>query len=216
MTRARKESLPQTCQTSKLFVPVNVRGKVQSPLSDSYFGAAVEFACVKLPLSRLTEPVNDALSADARDLSSKPDRDPYAQLAETAVAVRNAIETVNESYVRQLIALANREDEDMDLRDIMASNMDRISGADMYITSWEKLGLYDATLEMGLGKPDWVRKPWSKDPGSCVILPRDDRKSYIEVLVQMTEEDMLRLLKDQDFMSYVVRTTDSPREPPAG
>ena len=80
----------------------------------------------------------------------------------------------------------------------------------MYVTSWERLELYDATLEMDLGKPDWVRKPWSKDPGSCVVLPRDDRKSFIEVLVQMTEEDMARLLRDEVFMSYVVRTLDAP------
>ena len=90
----------------------------------------------------------------------------------------------------------------------MASNMNRTEGADMYITSWERLGLYDATLEMGLGRPDWVRKPWSKDPGSCVIMPSDDRKPYLEVLVQMTEVDMKRLLADEVFISFVVRTID--------
>jgi hypothetical protein len=195
MTMARKPSLADSCQTSKLFVPVNIRNKFQNPLSDSYFGAAVDFACATLPLYRL----------------SRYETGSYGQLAETAVAVRNAIDTVTESYVRQLIALANRDDADIDVRDIMASNMDRVTGADMYITSWEKLGLYEATLKMGLGKPDWVRKPWSRDPGSCVILPRDPRKSYIEVLVQMTEQDMLRLLEDEVFMSYVVRTTDDPR-----
>ena len=133
-----------------------------------------------------------------------------AALAETAVAIRQAISEVDEDYIRQLIALANRQDPGIDVRDIMASNMNRTTGADMYVTSWERLELYDATLEMDLGKPDWVRKPWSKDPGSCVVLPRDDRKSFIEVLVQMTEEDMARLLRDEVFMSYVVRTLDAP------
>ena len=40
-------------------------------------------------------------------------------------------------------------------------------------------------------------------------MPDDDRKDYIEVLVQMTMPDMERLLKDSVFMSYVVGTVDS-------
>ena len=115
---------------------------------------------------------------------------------------------VNEPYIRQAIALARDPNPSIDVRDLMGSNMDRADGADMYITSWEKLGLYDATLDLGLGQPDWVRKPWSKDPGSCIVLPSDDRKPYLEVLVQMTEVDMDRLLQDKAFMSHVLRTTD--------
>ena len=78
----------------------------------------------------------------------------------------------------------------------------------MYVTSWEKLKLYDVKFEMGLGRPDWVRKPWSKDPGSCIILPYDERKDYLELVVQMTEPDMSRLLDDLDFKEYVVRVID--------
>ena len=196
MTIARRHSLPETTRTSKLFIPVNIRNKFKKPLSDSYFGAAVDFGCAEMSINHMS-----IYSADS----------PW-QLAETAVAIRHAIDTVDEPYTRQLIALANRPDPDIDVRDVMASNMNRGEGADMYITSWERLGLYEATLEMGLGKPDWVRKPWSKDPGSCVVLPRDDRKSYLEVLVQMREDDMVRLLKDEVFMSYVVRTTDVPMD----
>lgn len=78
----------------------------------------------------------------------------------------------------------------------------------MYITSWSKLKLYESTLELGLGKPQWVRKPWSRDPGSCVVLPDDCRREDIEVLVQMTEEDMERLLGDAMFMEFVTRVVD--------
>ncbi len=61
---------------------------------------------------------------------------------------------------------------------------------------------------MGFGKPDWVRKPWSRDPGSCIVLPYDDRKDYLEVVIQMTKPDMARLLEDPNFMEYVVRVID--------
>ncbi len=196
MTIARKPSITDSSRTSKLFIPVNIRHKIKIPHPDSYFGAAVDFACAELLVSHVSEYPSDH----------------PAKLAETAVAIRQAIEKVDEQYIRQLIALANRPDPDIDVRDVMASNMNRTLGADMYITSWERLELYDATLELGLGKPDWIRKPWSKDPGSCVVLPKDDRKSFIEVLIQMTEDDMARLLKDEVFMSYVVRTVDGPPE----
>jgi hypothetical protein len=86
--------------------------------------------------------------------------------------------------------------------------MDRAKGADIYVTSWEKLKCYEATFALGLGRPDWVRKPWSKDPGSCIVLPYDDRKDNLEVVVQMTEADMERLLENSEFMDYVVRVVD--------
>ncbi|RMZ77535.1 hypothetical protein DV737_g4339, partial [Chaetothyriales sp. CBS 132003] len=198
MTLARKASVDSSIQTSKLFIPVNIRNKLTAPLSESYFGAAVDFACAELPLSRFA--------------SYEPDR--RERVAEMAISIRQAIAEVDESYIRQLIAIANRPDPEIDVRDVMATNMNRATGADMYITSWEKLGLYEATFGMDLGKPDWVRKPWSRDPGSCVVLPRDERKSDIEALVQMTEDDMGRLLENEVFMSYVVRVIDGDRKVP--
>ncbi|RMZ87866.1 hypothetical protein DV736_g4909, partial [Chaetothyriales sp. CBS 134916] len=190
MTLARMPSVDSSVRTSKLFIPVNIRNKLTAPLSQSYFGAAVDFACAELSLCQFA--------------GYEPDRP--ETLAEMAVVIRQAIAEVDESYIRQLIAIANLPDPEIDVRDVMATNMNRATGADMYITSWEKLGLYEATFGMDIGKPDWVRKPWSKDPGSCVVLPMDERKSDVEVLVQMTEDDMARLLKNEIFMSFVVHT----------
>ena len=188
MTAARAPSLKNSdIMTSKLFTPVNIRSKIDPPLSDSYFGAAVDFATTEMPIASLS---NSCPSA--------------AALAETALAIRKSINGVDEPYIRQAIALARDPDPEIDVRDLMGKNMDRTYGADMYITSWQKLDLYQAEMELDLGRPDWVRKPWSKDPGSCIILPNDDRKPYTEVLVQMTEDDMGRLLDNEQFMSYVL------------
>jgi len=138
---------------------------------------------VTLPIRQLTD--------------SKP-----SSIALTALAIRQAVKAVNDSYVRAAIAIS--ETPGVDVRDLQASNMDRIFGADMYITSWMKLPLYEkGDLGMGLGMPDWVRKPWSKDPGSCIILPQDPRRTTLEVVVQLTVNDLKRLLQDQDFMSFV-------------
>ncbi|KAG9779539.1 hypothetical protein KCU88_g4051, partial [Aureobasidium melanogenum] len=190
MTKARIASLRETTvTTSKLLIPINIRNRLKRPLPESYFGAAIDFASVQLPLSHLA------------DTSLQ-------MMARTAMEIRKSINKVDEPYIRQAISLARFPDPQMDTRDLQASNMDRVNGADMYITSWEKLRCYEATLEMGLGPPDWVRKPWSKDPGSCIILPYDKRKDYLEVVIQMTEEDMARLLDDSIFMEYVARVID--------
>jgi Transferase family len=190
MTTARIQSVQDDSIThSKLLIPVNIRNKLKEPLSDSYFGAAVDFATAELSLAELS--------------STSP-----AKLAETALTIRRAINSVDEPYIRQAIALSLVKDPDIDVRDLMGSNMNRTDGADMYITSWERMGLYDVTLDLGLGRPDWIRKPWSKDPGACIIMPSDDRKPYLEVLVQMTEPDLERLLLDDVFMSFVVGTID--------
>jgi hypothetical protein len=192
MTAARVPSLRGSeVDKSTLFTPVNIRSKIDPPLSDSYFGAAVDFATTEMSLTHL------ATGSDT-----------VVALSETALAIRQAISGVDEAYIRQAIALARDPDPRVDVRDLMSSNMNRTNGADMYITSWERMQLYDATLELGLGRPDWVRKPWSKDPGSCIVLPNDDRKPYTEVLVQMTENDMSRLMTDGVFMSHVTRWTE--------
>lgn len=191
MTRARVPSLSQDppIADSKLLIPINIRNKLKKPLSESYFGAAIDFASVQMPISHLAE-------------TSK------TSLAQSAMAIRKAINNVDEPYIRQAIALARFPDPRIDVRDLQASNMDRAHGADMYVTSWEKLKCYDTTFEMGLGPPDWVRKPWSKDPGSCIVLPYDERKDHLEVVIQMTECDMARLLEDSNFMGHVSRVID--------
>lgn len=75
-------------------------------------------------------------------------------------------------------------------------------------------------LGMGLGSPDFMRKPWSRDAGGCIILPRDRRRGRsnrpgppgeepgFEVLVQLKTEDMETLMADQAFMHFVDRVVD--------
>ncbi|KAK5055404.1 hypothetical protein LTR84_013154 [Exophiala bonariae] len=191
MVKARVPSLEnkEAIAISKLLIPINIRGKLENPLPESYFGTAIDFATAQLSIDHLTN-------------TSPP------AMIQTAIEIRRAINAVDEPYIRQAIALARYPESTNDVRDLQASNMDRAYGADMYVTSWEKLDCYEATFDLGLGRPDWVRKPWSKDPGSCIVLPFDGRKDYLEVVIQMTVPDMDRLLEDPGFMDYVVRVID--------
>jgi hypothetical protein len=192
MTRARRPSIEHNAniKTSSLLIPVDIRRKLKRPLLPSYFGAAVDSAKAKLTLDALTD-------------------SNVMNLREVSTTVRESIARVDDSFVREAIALANTTDREIDVTDLQASCMDRATGADMYITSWLRLRTYASDFGMGLGGPDWVRKPWSRDPGSCIILPQKSENSdYYEVVVQMTEMDMDRLLGDQEFMNFVVRVID--------
>jgi hypothetical protein len=190
MVKARMPSLePKSLTYAKLLIPVNIRQKLKMPLLRSYFGAAVDFGSAQMAFTHL--------------LKSDP-----VSMAQTAVEVRRAVNSVDEPYIRQAIALARFPDSKVDVRDLQASNMDRANAADMYVTSWEKMPCYDATFGLDLGKPDWVRKPWSRDPGSCIVLPQDPRKDVLEVVIQMKTPDMGRLLEDPQFMVNVVRVIE--------
>jgi hypothetical protein len=190
LSHARRPSLSptSTVTTSTLFIPVNIRGRMVPPLPATFFGSAVDFASVTLSLAHLSG-------------SSPP------AYARTALAIRHAVAAVQDRRVRAMIKLSNTPN--VDVRDLLAANMNRTTGADMYITSWRGLPLYEnGDLWMGLGKPDWVRKPWSRDPGACIILPQDPRRHVLEVVVQMTAEDMGRLLQDEAFMAFVDRSIE--------
>ncbi len=195
LSHARKPSLVVTSLAptsefamSNLLIPVNIRSRMEPPLPSSYFGSAVDFASVRLPLHELS-----SIS--------------HLSIAKTALAIRHAVEAVQDSYVRSAISLSNTAN--IDVRDLLASNMNRTTGADMYITSWLNLPLYErGDLGMGLGKPDWVRKPWSRDPGACIILPQDPRKDVVEVVVQLAIADMERLLEDDVFMDFVEKVIE--------
>ena len=191
MTRARRPSIAHdmNVKTSKLLIPVNIRGRIKDRPPPSYFGAAVDFAKAELDLDVLT-------STSA------------VTLQRVSSTVRQAILSVTDSYIREAIIFINSASAGTDVHDLQASNMDRVTAADMYITSWLNLRTYHHDLGMGLGRPDWVRKPWSRDPGSCIILPRKPNTSYFEVVVQMTENGMDQLLSDQDFMEFVDRVID--------
>ena len=179
---------PAKVNSSTLLIPVNIRGRMIPPLPSSYFGSAVDFASVRQTIAHLS--------------TSTP-----SSYAMTALAIRHAVAAVQDPYVRATINLSNTPY--IDVRDLLAANINRATGADMYITSWHGLPLYEkGDLGMGLGMPDWVRKPWSRDPGACIILPQDPRKDVLEVVVQMVAADMERLLRDEVFMEFVERTIE--------
>ncbi|KIW17681.1 hypothetical protein PV08_04876 [Exophiala spinifera] len=116
MVTARVPSLQRDppITSAKLPTPINIRIKLQKPLPDSNFRAAIDFALVYMPLSHL------------KDMRSP-------SLGQTALEIRRAINNIDEQYIHQAVALARTT---IDFRD-QASNMDRANGADVYVTGWQ-------------------------------------------------------------------------------
>ena len=151
-----------------------------------------------------------------------------AYLLSTAISIHTTITRCNDQYLREVLALTARQDSVKSMADL---NVDTASGLDLCITSWAVLPIFDeggeSDLGMGLGLPDYVRKPWSRDAGGCIILPRDRRGTQgmprvereeeeeeeeeeggLEVLVQLKTGDMERLRADCEFMACVARVID--------
>lgn len=225
LTRARIPSLSETSaqplpSTSTLLIPVNIRKRINPPLPPTYLGGAVVLAPATLPLTSLL-PVTDTHEVHPEPLH-KPVSKVY--LLSAAIAIHTAVARCNDTYLREVLALTQQQ---ASMKNMVDLNVDTAGGLDICITSWAVLPIFEdasregdggsgSDLGMGLGMPDYVRKPWSRDAGGCIILPRDRRRSQntdvgageLEVLVQLKTPDMERLMRDADFMGCVDRVID--------
>ena len=225
LTRARAPSLKSSRTTlpqkSTLLIPVNIRKRIKPPLPPHYMGGAVALAPASVTVDSLLGPPASShdLEEPAQQLIST------AYLLNTCIVIHTAISRCEDTYLREVLALTNQQDS---CRNMVDLNLDTLSGLDLCITSWAVLPIFgpipgrencSGDMGMGLGLPDFIRKPWSRDAGGCIILPKDPRRrdagvgdgqgeSGLEVLVQLKTEDMQRLVEDRDFMAHVGRVID--------
>ncbi|KAK5123345.1 hypothetical protein LTR85_002776 [Meristemomyces frigidus] len=172
---------PHESQTSTLIIPVNIRNRVEPPLDVDFFGNAGVHASTHAAIVRLGMPL---------ELTS---------VQHAASLIRTSTANVNEHYVRTAIAAINQREEVMENR-IPSHRFD----TSLVITSWADLPLHEAHLGLGLGKPEWGRKLGRNHSAyGCIVLPVKREKRVWEVTVQLTEDVMERLLKDEGFMKFV-------------
>jgi Transferase family len=223
---------------STLLIPVNIRKRITPPLPPTYLGGAVALAPATVPLASLLHSTLDPQPNPAR--GTVMDDRFYGYLLPTAMTIHTTIARCDDTYLREVLALTSLQ---ANVRSMVDLNTDTAAALDLCITSWAVLPIFEGageeghgsgrddgtarasdgtttpaaggTLGMGLGLPDYVRKPWSRDAGGCIILPRDRRRRDggrgepgLEVLVQLKTVDMERLMKDRRFMACVERVID--------
>lgn len=81
-----------------------------------------------------------------------------------------------------------------------ASSLD--FSVDVIVSSWAKTNSYDLDFNLGLGKPEAVRRPWFTPLQSFVYFMPRKGDGEIAVAVCLEEEDMNRLKADKEFTTY--------------
>ena len=129
-----------------------------------------------------------------------------SQLANLVLSIRKSLRAVDSEYISQTVSLSEAFP---DIRGF-GFKIAPIHGPDLILTSWRDFSYYD--LDFGeLGKPQWVRKPWSRHAAVIVVLPRDrsvGSEKGIEVILLLREDDMDRLMHDAEFMKLVGRVVE--------
>ena len=74
--------------------------------------------------------------------------------------------------------------------------------ADIMLSSWAKLDCYDLDFNLGLGKPESVRRPQFVPVESLIYLMPKRLDGEIAVAICLRDEDMERLRADEDFTKY--------------
>lgn len=169
-------------QTTALVVPVNVRQIVDPPLGPSYYGNSEVYSHTKSTVIQLGLPL---------DVST---------IANTAHGVRRSLSSLVEVKIRSAIAIIN---ECEDLRSISQPRIDYNS--DVLVTNWVDIPVgEESTLGMELGPAEWNRK-LSREHASfdCVLLP-SGRTGSCEIMVQLSETEMQRLLEDTGLKPFLL------------
>lgn len=76
------------------------------------------------------------------------------------------------------------------------------SPTDIMLSSWAKLDCYEFDFNLGLGKPEAVRRPQFPPFESLVYLMPKTLNGEIAVAICLRDEDMERLKADEDFAKY--------------
>ena len=179
IVRARIDSRPRSEERcSRLKIPVNVRRKMVPPLPEGYIGNAV------------VDAKTDKSMAELAVWS-------ISQLAHTAFAIRQAIASVNDKYVRALISAIDELDDISNVR----ANHERYLNDDVVITSWLHLGLCDMDWGGMLGMIEDSTPRWDGIDGICCILPRR-RDGSVKLMIGLELGCMEKLESDKEFQRY--------------
>ena len=180
IVRARSgEGLDVEGKRSKLGFPVNFRSKLIPPLPQDFVGSAMVDVTADRPMTELVTWST-------------------AQLARTALSIRQAILSVDDAYIRALIDTIDGLDDICNFN----SGCESFLGDDLTIASWLDMGI--CALDWGevLGMIEERTQSFDGFDGLCIVLPRR-RDGSVKIMVGIEASCMERLEKDQDFNTYM-------------
>ena len=153
-------------------------------MSKDYYGNASLYAHSTAPVIQLCLPID------------------VGTMLRTTELVHSGTQQLHEAKVRSAIALIN------DREDVRSVNHPAVDfNHNVFVTDWSQLpSNSEAGLGLGLGAPDFVRKV-SRQHSSygCILLPSKSDEGIWEVLVQLTEDAMVKLLEDPGLQPLLLR-----------
>lgn len=179
---------------SRMAMAVNGRPRIASDFSPSqepYLGNIVLYA--------LSEMSSEDLFSAGMDANGKFDR------VCSAITTSSAPTKVDSDYVAEVYELVNKA---KDYRGIFVG-WDLFQSRDLTITSWANLDFYAMDFGDGLGRPEFLRFPYTEADGVCIILPRrrastEGVSEIIEVVVMLRKDNMAILEKDNVWKTLTV------------
>lgn len=196
ITRARYFTARNTLKLPEhvmFSLSVNVRTKLNPPLSPDYLGNAAVFGAVKLPAATLTE-------------------DSEISLGEVALEIRNAIQNkATDAYVRSLTQLAASQPRVTDV----INNFRAYRGYDTVVTSWMSLFGSVEDMDVGVGKYMRMRTPGGASfDGVGIVMPAYGQREVVrqgepgeypgglEISLDLLAKDMEFLMKDPEWTKF--------------
>ena len=118
-----------------------------------------------------------------------------------ASQLRVAVDPVTSNLAHDTRALATIFDRARDKNVISLTGTTDLS-VDLMLSSWAKVDCCNLDFNLGLGKPEAVRRPQFEPVESLVYLLPKAADGEIAVAVCLRDEDMERLRADEQFKMY--------------
>lgn len=116
-----------------------------------------------------------------------------------ASKLRSALDPKTRAYESSALATLIHRSPNKNLISF-CSNLD--PNTDIALSSWAKLNSYELEFNLGLGKPEAVRRPqFIPIEGLIYFMPKD-LEGGITVAICLREEDMKKLRIDEEFSKY--------------
>ena len=172
---ARRHSPPSL---TRIFISTNIRPRLTHPwIPSSYFGNAIMFSYVEVPMSDLID--DDRLSS-------------------TASGIHQAIEQNNNDDIRTTLAWIASQPNKCTV--VPTFQLDE---RDFTISAWNKMGMHsNADFEVGVRPCRILLPPETQFNGAAILLSTEENSESIDVVLGLEVQEMQRLEANLGFRKY--------------
>ena len=124
-------------------------------------------------------------------------------LGVVASRLRSDLNPATSSLIYDTRALATSLNSNPD-KNLVSNTAPLELSTDIIFSSWAKIGIYDLDFNLGLGKPEAVRRPRFNTVQSLMFLMPKTLDGEIAAAICLRDDDLNRLQEDNEFRKYGV------------